>query len=100
MNRKCVMRSVGQRLSKLVVDGASHDDTRAAQLAHHESDDVTIERALHLLNGQAITAVNVSPADGSTKFTFDLGCVMTTTPPRSTCTSPRPSSNGCSTGLP
>jgi len=50
------------------------------QLAHNESDDVTIERCLHLLNGQAITAVTVSPADGSTELTFDLGCVMTTTP--------------------
>ena len=50
------------------------------QIAHNESDDVTIERALHLLNGQAITAVTISPVDGSTKFSFDLGCVMTTTP--------------------
>lgn len=58
----------------LLVSVTGHDTTRA------QRDDVTIERALHLLNGQAITAVTVSPADGSTKFHFDLACVMMTTP--------------------
>jgi hypothetical protein len=85
------------RMSRLSIDGAPPEAMRRSarvqgqwhlwiyccrwslsldttELAHNESDDITIERALHLLNGQAITAVTVSPADGSTKFTFDLGC--------------------------
>src|SRR3954471_5716533 len=33
------------------------------QLAHCESDDLRILRSLRVLNGQALTAVNVSPAD-------------------------------------
>lgn len=50
------------------------------QLAHDESDDDTINRALGVLNGQAITEVSVNPDDASTRFTFDLGCVLMTTP--------------------
>jgi hypothetical protein len=50
------------------------------QLAYDESDDVTINRALGVLNGQAITDVSMNPDDASTGFTFDLGCVLMTTP--------------------
>lgn len=49
-------------------------------LADDESDDVTMMRALYVLNGQALTGVTVDPSDGSTRFAFDLGCVLTTTP--------------------
>jgi hypothetical protein len=51
-----------------------------AQLAHCESDDVTIHRALHVLNGQALTAVEIEPSDGRTRFSFDLGCTLLTLP--------------------
>jgi len=50
------------------------------QLAHEESDDITMNRALRVLSGQSITEVSINPADASTTFTFDLGCVLTTTP--------------------
>jgi hypothetical protein len=50
------------------------------QLAHSESDDTTVHRALHVLDGQALTAVKVEPADGRTQFTFDLGCSLLTCP--------------------
>jgi hypothetical protein len=50
------------------------------QLAHCESDDVTMSRALHVLNGQALTEVDMEPADGRTRFTFDLGCSLFTLP--------------------
>jgi hypothetical protein len=50
------------------------------QLAHSESDDATMHRALHVQDGQALTAVNVEPAGGATHFTFDLGCSLLTCP--------------------
>jgi hypothetical protein len=50
------------------------------QIAHCESDDVTIARALRVLNGQALTSVESSSADGSSTFAFDLGCVLRTHP--------------------
>ena len=51
-----------------------------AQLAHCESDDVTMHRALRVLNGQELQAVEIEPADGRTKFSFDLGCSLFTLP--------------------
>ena len=33
-----------------------------------------------MLNGQALTSVAVDPADGSSTFAFDLGCVLATHP--------------------
>jgi len=50
------------------------------QLAHCESDDLTMHRALHVLNGQALTAVEIEPSDGRTRFNFDLGCTLLTLP--------------------
>jgi hypothetical protein len=50
------------------------------QLAHCESDDDTIDKALHVLNGQALTQVEVRSGDGQTRFHFDLGCVLSTKP--------------------
>ena len=50
------------------------------QIAHNESDDITLTRALRVLNGQAITAVSVDPSSGATHFAFDLGCTLATTP--------------------
>jgi hypothetical protein len=50
------------------------------QLAHNESDDVTMNRALAVLNGQALQAVDIEPDDGRTRFTFDLGCSLLTYP--------------------
>jgi hypothetical protein len=49
-------------------------------LADNESDHVTMNRALAVLNGQAITDVSIDPVDASTRFSFDLGCVLMTTP--------------------
>lgn len=51
-----------------------------ARIAHSESDAITLARALHVLNGQARTAVSVDPSNGATRFVFDLGCTLTTTP--------------------
>jgi hypothetical protein len=56
----------------LILDGAL--------LAHNESGDLTMHRALHVLNGQQLTAVDIEPADGRTRFTFDLGCILITRP--------------------
>jgi hypothetical protein len=50
------------------------------QLAHSESRGITINRALHVLNGQALTGVHVDPMDGSSRFAFDLGSTVTTRP--------------------
>src|SRR5664280_1471741 len=50
------------------------------QLASSESDEITVNRALGVLNGQALTDVSINPVDGSTRFTFDFGCVLVTTP--------------------
>jgi hypothetical protein len=49
-------------------------------LAHSESDDITMNRALGVLNGQALTGVKVWPHDGRSQFTFDLGCTLTASP--------------------
>ncbi|MGV8849385.1 MAG: hypothetical protein ACOH16_07550 [Propionibacteriaceae bacterium] len=62
----------------------------ASRLAHHESDDVKMRRALHVLNGQAISSVAVDPVDASTTFTFDLGCVLATAPETSDVYGPEP----------
>ena len=51
----------------------------AIQLAHEESDDITMSRALAALNGQILTAVQVEP-DSRTTFSFDLGCTFLTYP--------------------
>lgn len=50
------------------------------ELACCESDDSRTARALTALDGQALSSMTVSPADGSSRFTFDLGCVLTTEP--------------------
>jgi len=49
------------------------------QLAHEESDDITMNRALGVLNGQILTAVEIEP-DSRTRFSFDLGCSLRTYP--------------------
>ena len=51
-----------------------------SQLAHDESRRIAMDRALRLLNGQALTRVQVDPSDGSTLFEFDLGCTLATNP--------------------
>lgn len=48
---------------------------------HSESGDLTMRRALNVLSGQKLTAVDIEPADGRTDFTFDLGCSLLTCPP-------------------
>jgi hypothetical protein len=50
------------------------------QLAWSEDDDEAIGRAAAALNGQKLTAVNVSPTDGRSTFTFDLGGSLETWP--------------------
>jgi len=50
------------------------------QLAHNESSNVTMYRALRVLDGQVLQAVDIEPADGRTRFTFDLGCSLLTYP--------------------
>lgn len=50
------------------------------ELAHSESDDIRMARALRILNGQALVSVDVDHNDGSTVFKFDLGCKMATRP--------------------
>jgi hypothetical protein len=49
------------------------------QLARNESDDITMNRALGMLNGQILTAVEIEPGSGTT-FSFDLGCSFGTCP--------------------
>ena len=51
-----------------------------ALLAHSESSDTTINRALHVLNGQAFESIQVDPDTAATTFTFDLGCALKTRP--------------------
>lgn len=48
-------------------------------LAHSESEDVQINRACGYLNGQAVTAVTVSPV-GVSQWSFDLGGLLKTSP--------------------
>jgi hypothetical protein len=47
-------------------------------LAHSESPDVEIDRALAILNGQKL--VSAATTDGSASLAFDLGCVLATRP--------------------
>jgi hypothetical protein len=49
------------------------------QLAHEESDDITMNRALGVLSGQALTGMEIEP-DSRTMFSFDLGCSLRTYP--------------------
>lgn len=49
------------------------------ELAHCESDDITIARALVVLEGQALANVEAD-VDGRSTFSFDLGCVLSTKP--------------------
>jgi hypothetical protein len=48
-------------------------------LAHEESDDITISRALGVLNGQILTGASIEPGS-RTRFTFDLGCALASYP--------------------
>jgi hypothetical protein len=50
------------------------------QLAHSESNAVTMNRALHVLNGQCLAGLQIDSRDGSSVFSFDLGCVLTVIP--------------------
>lgn len=54
----------------------SHFDV---QIAHGESSDHTINQALRLLNGQALTDVRIESV-ARTTFQFDLGCELSTWP--------------------
>lgn len=49
------------------------------ELAHCESDDITIARALGVLDGQALVNVEAD-VDGRSTFSFDLGCALSTEP--------------------
>jgi hypothetical protein len=60
------------------------------ELAHCESSDDTIAGALNVLNGQALESVTIAPTDGSSKFVFDLGCILTTNPAPSGTYGPDP----------
>ncbi len=51
-----------------------------AQLADSEPDAITISRGLQVLNGQALTSVQVEPHDGRSRFSFDLGCALAASP--------------------
>jgi hypothetical protein len=53
---------------------------RDRQIAHSESTDVEINRALGVLNGQSVTGVKAGTVDGCSTFAFDLDCVLTTRP--------------------
>jgi hypothetical protein len=57
---------------QLVADGA--------ELAHCESDDLRMTRALRVLSGQALTSVAIDDSDGRTTFGFDLGMLLLTQP--------------------
>jgi hypothetical protein len=49
------------------------------QIAHNESEQLTMNRALHVLNGQRLSKVSVIET-ANTRFEFDLGCVLDTSP--------------------
>jgi len=49
-------------------------------LAHSESGDPTMRRALRVLEGQALAAVHAEPVTGATDFEFDLGTTLSTKP--------------------
>lgn len=52
------------------------------QLVRNESDNFTVNRALRVLDGQVLQAIDIEPDDGRTRFTFDLGCSLLTCPAR------------------
>lgn len=49
-------------------------------IAHSESADQRIERAVTVLDGQQLTQVSIDPADASSVFAFDLGGSLRTRP--------------------
>lgn len=49
-------------------------------LAHTESDETTVNRALGFLDGQKLREVRINPSNAATTFTFDLGCTLSTRP--------------------
>src|SRR5205823_276948 len=55
-------------------------DREGLHLAHSESSEQQIDRAMVLVNGQAITRIEVNPLNARTRFTFDLGATLTTWP--------------------
>ncbi|HYD51450.1 MAG TPA: hypothetical protein VEA99_02440 [Gemmatimonadaceae bacterium] len=57
-----------------------HLELDGVELAHNETDDVTMNRALGFLDGQQLHEVHINPADAATTFTFDLGCILHTRP--------------------
>jgi hypothetical protein len=60
-----------------------HISWKDKEIAHSESDDLTIHRACSFLNGQALKSVATN-AYGSTSFTFDLdGFIKTASYPSS-----------------
>jgi hypothetical protein len=55
---------------------------RDREIAHSESDDLEIDRALGVLNGQSLTKVSAGAPDGTSSFVFELSCVLSTRPTR------------------
>jgi hypothetical protein len=55
-------------------------DRKGTHLAQSESSDEQIDRAMHMINGQALTRIEVNPQDARSRFTFDLGAILTTWP--------------------
>jgi hypothetical protein len=53
---------------------------RGTPIARRESDIPLIEKALKFHDGQALQRVTVEPANGATRFEFDLDCVIETWP--------------------
>jgi hypothetical protein len=53
---------------------------RGSSIASSESVMPAIDKALAFHDGQAIERVTVDPANGATRFEFDLGCVLATWP--------------------
>jgi hypothetical protein len=52
---------------------------RKRSLAHSESSDLDIDRALTVLNGQSVSSVTTT-SDGSSRFAFDLDYELATSP--------------------
>lgn len=59
------------------------------QIAYDESGDLTMNRALGVLNGQILTGVQIEPGSQTT-FWFDLGCSLVTHPAPSGSYGPEP----------
>jgi hypothetical protein len=55
-------------------------DREGTPLAGNESSDEQIDRAMQIVNGQALMRVEVNPTDARSRFTFDLGATLTTCP--------------------